>query len=566
MALWNGRKAQPAPFNARRPITSAAQPVRLSDRSELEKIRNRSAVSQAWQTETWRVYDVLGEVNFAFNLIANAFSRIRFHAAVAVNPDEPPVEVADGSMIEIGVGRDVGARGGVDPRLGARAREFMAKLNNGHGMGTLQRAYALNRQVTGECYLCCIDSQWSVKSTSELLVDPGGGMRLQPSVATATVLPQMLPADASVYRMWNMHPRYSLDPDCQLHSVLYLCEQLIKLNRMINNTVASRMNAGILLVASEIAEGMRTPGTEPNINSDPNTPAEIDPFDSDVQATMTQPVQDDAAGAAVVPMIIKAPYQYIKDGIHHLMLARDVDQHMLTYAENVLGRVLNGINIPKDAITGFQNVRYANAQQITEDTYKQGVEPLALAFADELTDIYLKPMLRLDMVENGWDPEQVDKMVVWYDPSEVVTRPDRGADADAGWDRGALSDDAWRRAHGFSADDAPSEEETVQRTLFRSAQLPPNLIDYAARKVFPEWFAGAPPLVTQSQAGMAEAATQPLHGGRPQPTPDGSVPPRNPANGFRPHVVPGQAEANPAGSDDQEEPPGGRLPPRTGAR
>ena len=558
MPRWGGKKAEPAKLSAPRPITSAAAPVRLRDRSELEKIRNRAAVSQSWQREAWRVYNVLGEVTFAFNLIANAFARIRFHAAVAVNPDEPPVEVADGARIEVGEGREVGARGGVDPRLGQRAREFMARLARGHGPATMQRAYALNRMVSGECYLCCINGDWSVKSTFELLVDPGGGMRLQPSVTTATVMPETLPDGASVYRMWTMHPQYSLDPDCQLRSVLYLCEQLIKLNRMINNTIASRMNAGILQVATEIADAARTPGTEGNIDS-PDT-LEVDPFDADVHATMTQPIQDDQAGAAVIPFIVKHPHAFM-DGIKWTSLARDIDQHMLTYAENVLTRILNGINIPKDAITGFQNVRYSNAQQITQDTYEQGVEPLALAYADELTKIYLKPMLRADAEINGWDPEQVDKMVVWYDPSEVVTRPDRGADADAGWDRGALSDDAWRRAHGFSADDAPDERELLMRTLLRTAALPPNLVDFMARELAPDYFEKAPPLVTKDAAGMAEDATAPL-GPDGRPVPPHPHPFRNPANAFqRPTLVP---EDHPAGSDDQDLPPGGRLPPRAG--
>src|SRR5882757_6384232 len=55
---------------------------------------------------------------------------------------------------------------------------------------------------------------------------------------------------SSVYRMWTAHPRFSMDPDCSVRPVLFLCEQLILLNRMINNTVRSRMNAGILKVAA----------------------------------------------------------------------------------------------------------------------------------------------------------------------------------------------------------------------------------------------------------------------------------------------------------------------------
>ena len=563
------RPARPKKLSAPRPITSAAAPVRLNRRSDLEMIRARNAVSRTWQLEAWRTYDVLGEINFAFNLIANAFSRIRFHAAVAVNPDEAPVEVADGSTLDLGGGKEVGARGGVDPRLAERAREFMSKLNTGHGMATLQRAYALNRMTAGECYLCLIEDEWSIKSTFELLVDSGGTMKLQPSITTGTIPPRDLPQGSSVYRMWSPHPRYSGDPDAGLRSVLYLCEQLIRLNRMISNTIASRMNAGILQIATQIADAARTPGTEDNINDDPATVPETDPFDTMIMNAMMQPVQDDQAGAAVIPVILKHDHAYM-DGVKWTSLARDIDQHMTLYAENLLGRILNGINIPKDAITGFQNVRYANAQQITQDTFTQAVEPLALAFCDDLTDIYLKPLLKADMLAAGWEPEQVDKMVVWYDPSEVVTRPDRGADADAGWDRGALSNDAWRRAHGFSADDAPSDEELMQRTLMRSAQLPPNLIDYVARKLWPEYFEDAPPLVTQNQAGMNQAATAPLGAHVPRPGAGaeygGPQPqaPRNPANEFRLRGVPNgqpRQDANDAGSMGDLN-PNGTLPPR----
>lgn len=550
-------RPRPARYRTPRAITSAAEPVRLRDRSELEKLRHRSAVARSWQLETWRVYDNLGEIAFAFNLVATFLSRVRIHAAVMLNPDEPPTEVTDGVKMDLPNGKTVGAAGGVDPALAARAREFIANLNTGDGLASLLRAYGLNKQVAGELYLCLIDGKWTVKSTFELQVDPGGTMRLQPSASTDQVTPQTLPADTTVIRMWTKHPKYSADPDCSLRPVLFLCEQLIRLNRMISNSVQSRMNAGILMVADEIVQAAATPGNEDNVDN-PDAP-ELSPFESDLHATMTQPILDDQAGAAVIPMVVSAPYQYMADGIKHITLARDVDEHLITYAENVLARILNGIAMPKDQITGFSGIKYSNAQQVSEDTYKQAVEPLALSFADDITATYLQPLLQADAVVHGWDPDEVRKMVVWYDPSEVTTRPDRGADADAGWDRGALSDDAWLREHGFSAADAPSEEEKLQRALLRAAQLPPNLIDYMARELLPRYFAGAPPLVTKTQAGMLDqAATVPLgpngHNGK---APAKQVPPalaaRNPANNFRARV--------PAGSADQTPPPGGTLPP-----
>lgn len=887
MALFGG-KAKPAKFSAPRAITAAAAPVRLRDKPELEKLRLRNATAHAWQREAWRVYDALGEVNFACNLVGNALSRVRIHAAVVMNADEPPVEVTDGSSIEVD-GVNLGAKGGIDPRLAVRARELVAQLGKGQGIPSMLKAYALNQQVAGECYLTLINQKWSIKSTFELLVDPGATMRIQPSMTTQNALPEEIPTGSTVARMWSQHPMYSSDPDCQLRAVLFLCEQLILLNRMINNTVRSRMNAGILKVAASIIEASRTPGAEGNVD-DPEV-EEVSGFEADLHAVMTQPIADDAAAGGVIPMVAVVPDELVGPGIEHIQLARDVDQHMLTYAENVLTRILNGINIPKNSITGFQNVRYcvddatealtrdgwvhrsdlrvgddiftldhetglaqwervlavnefavvdepmlsiegeghsslttgghrwpivkkgkkvsgsrrrwttsdggfsftdlipaaaelgetpvdakytddfvrllalytsdgcrvdaprgrpwisigksqnhpmletirgiltrlygpavrgqgvdrsawneytddhqqrvifrlnvdasedvfavapdrskavpldfvhaltraqldlylesfvelgdghkrtadsiqtyqtdesrleslalaavltgrvvrwapvpgrdlpkgyyakpavrlliskhrltvapkrlepewttytgtvwcpttatgtwfarrdgkvfftgnSNAQQITEDLYTQAVEPLALSFVDNITEIFLRPILRADAVSKGWDPEQVEKVVVWYDPSDVVTRPDRGADADAGWDRGALSDDAWRQAHAFSADDAPSVEERLMRLLVQNPQLPPNLIDYLARELLPSYFKAAPPLVTKAQAGMVEsqAATSPLAKARAE------------QNGGTVNEQPTQF---PAGSQDQDVPAGGTLPPRT---
>jgi hypothetical protein len=547
VALFGG-KAKPAKFSAPRPITAAAAPVRLRDKSELEKLRLRNATAHAWQREAWRVYDALGEVNFACNLVGNALSRVRIHAAVAVNPDEPPVEVTDGSSIEVD-GTVLGAKGGIDPRLATRARELVAQLDKGQGIPSMLKAYALNQQVAGECYLTLINQKWSIKSTFELLVDPGATMRLQPSMTTQNALPEEIPAGSTVARMWTQHPMYSSDPDCQLRAVLFLCEQLILLNRMINNTVRSRMNAGILKVAASIVEASRTPGAEGNVDDD--GVEELSPFETDLHAVMTQPIADDAAAGGVIPMVAIIPDDLVGPGIEHLQLARDIDEHLIAYADNVLTRILHGLAVPKDSVTGFTQVRFSNAQQTSEDLYTQAVEPLALSFVDAITEIFLRPILRADAVAKGWDPEEVEKVVVWYDPSDVVTRPDRGADADAGWDRGALSDDAWRQAHAFSADDAPSVEERLMRLLVQNPQLPPNLVDYLARELLPAYFKGAPPLVTKAQAGMneAEAATSPLAKARAQQNGGGTV-------NQRPSQFP-------AGSQDQDVPPGGTLPPRT---
>lgn len=538
MGMFGG-KQKPAKYSQPRAITSAAAPLRLRDRSELEKVRHRNAVSHSWQLETWRVYSVLGEVGYAFDLIADALARVRVNAAVVVNPDEPPTEVTDGAGVKLVDGSTLGASGGVNPTLAAKARDYVQALNTGDGISSLLRMYAMNKLVAGECYLCLIDGKWSIKSTFEIVVDGANGLRWHPSSASDTASPKKVPAGSTVIRMWTKHPQYSADPDCALKRLLFLCEQLIRLNRMINNSVQSRMNAGILVASDTLKEAGRTPGAEDNLGDGPENP-EMSPFEAELHAVLTQPILDDLSGAAVVPAVAFVPKDEVQTALHHISLQRDVDEHLIAYADNVLKRILNGLPIPKDIITGFSQTRYSNAQHIAEEFYKQAVEPLALAFVDDLTVTYLRPLLEAQAVVDGWDAEEVAKLVIWYDASEITTRPDRGADADAGWDRDALSNDAWRREHGFRSDDAPSDEEILQRTLLKQV-LPPNLLDYLPREMWPQYFKDAPPLVTKTQAGMSEdaAATNPIT-----------------------HENSGRSQAAPAGSQDQTPPAGGSLPPK----
>lgn len=534
-----GIPATPAPYNKVRVLTAAAAPVRLTSKSELEKIRQRNSMSHLWQAEAWRVYENIGEIRYAFNLVANTMSRIRLHAGVVVNPDEPPVEVKAATHISLSDGTNVGHMGGIDPRLAAKARSYVQALDKGQGMGALIKSYALNKQVAGEAYLACIDGKWSMRSNFELKVDPSGKMLLQPSLSTTALSPRLLPKGTPIARLWTPHPMYSMDPDCSLRPVLANCEELILLERMIRSTVRSRMNAGILAVASEIVEAANTPGAEGNFD-DPGE-VETEPFMTQLIETMTQPVLDDTTGAAVVPMVVTVPAtspghdNLVQNGMKWIDMSRTVDEHLIVRAKDVLNRLLNGIDVPRHTVEGYVNARYATASLTDDSLYKQVIEPNTLDLVDGLTRVYLQPLLNADMAVEGWDPDEVEKIVVWYDPSEIMTRPDRGQDADAGFDRDVLSDDAWRGAHSFSATDAPSELELMERVLLKQS-LPPNLVDYAMREVFPHYFKGAPPLVTTAQAGMATApgSGSRVNGSKPavssqgtgSSTPEGSGAPR----------------------------------------
>jgi hypothetical protein len=107
---------------------------------------------------------------------------------------------------------------------------------------------------------------------------------------------------------------------------------------------------------------------------------------------------------------------------------------------------------------------------------------MMLLICDALTVVYLRPYL----IAQGYSITDVEKIVIWYDPSAVATRNDRAADADSGLDRGAISLDTWRRAHGFSSADAPTSNEMALRLLSERGAITPELTEAMLQALAPE--------------------------------------------------------------------------------
>jgi hypothetical protein len=196
---------------------------------------------------------------------------------------------------------------------------------------------------------------------------------------------------------------------------------------------------------------------------------------------MTTPIRDEESASAVVPLIIRGPAE-LGDKIKQFKFERSFDPALAQRADRVLERILQGLDVPKDVVTGLANVKYSNALQIDEALYKAHIEPLMLLIADALTIVYLRPYL----VAQGFSPTEVEKIVIWYDPSAVATRNDRAADADSGFDRGAVSLQTWRRAHGFSEADAPTPTELAIRMLSERGAITPELTEAMLNSIAPE--------------------------------------------------------------------------------
>ena len=480
--------AQSASYSTPRTLTAAAAQIKVNDKGEFEQFRiRRSAGSSAWQAEAWEYYDAIGEIKYAFNLVASVVSRIRIYAAVIDDPSETPISVRQSEL--------------VDDRLGAAAERALARLNSAYGgQAGLLRDAALNLAVAGECYLVQMPAKpsqrlpesWDIRSVDEVTTDPRGGFnvigRREQSTTTqgGTGNASKLGKDAFVGRIWRSHPRFSDEADSSLRGLLDLCAELLLLNRTFRATARSRLNAGALYLPDGLSVASQGDGDFPYDSEDgigPNFTAEEaeDEFEEQLMDAMTTPIRDEESASAVVPLIIRGPAE-LGDKIKQFKFERSFDPQLAERSDRVLERILQGLDVPKDVVTGLANVKYSNAMQIDESLYKAHIEPLMLLIADALTVVYLRPYL----IANGYEEAQVNKIVVWYDPSAIATRNDRATDADAGFDRMAVSANTWRRAHGFSDADAPTPKELSIRLLQERGVFTPEFTEAMLSAIAPE--------------------------------------------------------------------------------
>ena len=479
----------PVAYDFPRTLTAAAVQVKMNDKGEFEQFKaRRSASSSAWQAEAWEYYDAIGEIKYAFNLVASVVSRIRIFAAAVDDPSQAPVAVSESRSI--------------NQQLSSAAERALARLSSAYGgqPGLLKDA-ALNLAVAGECYLVQMPARpgsgepesWDIRSVDEVMTDAKGGYnvigRREQSTGGGSGMAgrvTQLSNKAFVGRIWRSHPRFSDEADSSLRGLLDLCAELLLLNRTFRATARSRLNAGALYLPDGLSVAAQADpdypyDSEDGIGAGFTAEEAEDEFEEQLIDAMTTPIRDEESASAVVPLIIRGPAE-LGDKIKQFKFERSFDPALAERSDRVLERILQGLDVPKDVVTGLANVKYSNALQIDEALYKAHIEPMMLLIVDALTVVYLRPYL----LAQGYSESDVNRITVWYDPSAVSTRNDRAADADAGFDRGAISLQSWRRAHGFSDQDAPTPTELSLRMLTEKGALTPELTEAMLGVVAPE--------------------------------------------------------------------------------
>lgn len=524
MSIFTPRKdselpeAEPRAFQSNKfaaPRTVVASAVRVNMRStrEAEQLKARK-VSDVWQQEAWEYYDLLGEVKYSAGLIAAVMSRINLYAAYVEDSAHVPSNVKNIESLD------------EDFRKDCMNLLYALETSNG-GTSGLLRNLALNLFVVGECYLTYEPGRisegqlptWHIRSIDELVVlNKQYAIRPRKDSKQADYI--KLGPTSSATRIWRPHPRYSDEADSSLRGLLELCDELLLLSRTSRATIRSRLNSGLLFVPDGLSISAESDG-----DIDEMADGSDDAFDDFLEQlidAMTTPIRDESDASAVVPLVIRGA-EHLGEKIKHIAFYRTFDQMHAQLAQDLLDRILAGLDIPKDIAQGLSGVKYSNAILIEESLYKAHIEPMILMIVDALTVGYLRPKL----IEAGWSPAEAQRAVIWYDPSAITAKPSKSESATTGYEMGAISAEAWRRENGFSLADAPSELETAQRLAKEKGMLSEPLTEMLINSMIPAdmmaKYRGQ--ALEESDPEAVEALEQVLEGGdtEEEPTEEKSV-------------------------------------------
>lgn len=425
----------------------------------------KSRSAPAWQSVVWDFYDAVGEVHYSAAFIAACLSRCVLTVGV---PDDDgkigPAFDADGNPVTDENDQPI-------PGL-ERAEDALALVrglkSDVGGQPQMLRNAGLNLFVAADMYLVgtpkfegtapssidamnVSDLQWEILSTQEFKPQDRGYQRVRYPGA----VPEEITAEqVYVVRIWKSHPRYSEMADSSLLAVSDILEELVLLTRGVRSETLSRIaNAGVFLVPAEIDYS--------NDDADDGEGDEGDPFTTDLIKSMSRAIEDKGSASAFVPMVVRAPQALLHPDGFRLIEFPIRDSNSEAKRKEAVQRFAQGIDLPVEVVTGHAGTTFANAIQIDDSTFKVHIEPIMEIFCDALTVGYLRPALGDDT-----------PLVIHYDATELVTRPNRAQDAKDLWDRDAVSDASLRNANGFSESDAPDDEELKRRLEAKKAKAP----------------------------------------------------------------------------------------------
>lgn len=450
-----------------------------------------------WQTEVWRLYDIVGEFRFVANWIGAACSRVRIYVAEVDKNGRVQKEVTNKKIAGL-----------ADTLFGGPASKAEAL-----------RMLGINLTVAGDCFIVGRGTddpksdEWYIVSTSEL---KRWGNRINLLAADGSIEERLEPGKDLVIRVWTPHPRRHLWADSPARAAMPMLWEIERLTRYVFAQIDSRLvSAGLF----PLPKGASFPD---EVDEEGNLLTGSEALTQRMMRTASASLKGEGTAAGVVPIYMEVPdetlgkYQLIEFG-------SELSKQALELRSEAIRRFALAMDIEPSILSGMGEANHWGAWQIMEGQINVHIVPLMTRICDALTTAYLQPALKTIK-------EDEERYVFWYDTAPLTVRPERLKDTLELFKDGLVSRETVLLSGDYKISDAPEDEEEMMRFTRELMLRDPNLFQIpAVRKIagYTEEILPADTVVTlpggPGQGGAGPPPPPPPPTGV-QPTPGGPMP------------------------------------------
>lgn len=491
---------------------------------------------QSWQIESWRMYDIIGELRKYANWIGNAISRCRLYVAEVDNNGEAGAEATNPDIAALAAGplgtgpaKDEALRL-IGVNLAVVGEAYIVAESGGQDARTQQGLKALKTPkdkaagVNGKSKKRGKQDLWFVVSGSEISQQGSRLLITRPAAAGIGGELEFREGTDLLIRCWTPHPRRTMWADSSVRSALPVLRKIETVMKRSFAELDSRLTGAGLLA---LPQGIDYPKGDSETDG-------ADGFAQLLMRTAATSIEDRSSSEAMVPIVVTVPPEAI-DKIKLITFWSDLSDKIQEMEDASIRRLAVALDLPPEVLTGMGDTNHWNAWAIEEATIKIFIEPILSRVAEALDYGYLDGALEF----MGEDPAAYTYA---FDTSALTVRPDRSGDARALQAAGVVSEQTAREANGFGDEDAPEPIERVRNSIYSALAAKPELlqdpnilrllgVDPDALGIVAQAAPAQPSAPAEPTPQVADNNDTPAVGGRPGADTVRAAPATNPARG-----------------------------------
>jgi hypothetical protein len=455
--------------------------------------------NKEWQTEAWRLYDIIPELHKISGRIGDSVAQARLYVTEVDDTGEETGEVTDDQI----------------KRLAA------VPLGTGAQRDDCLRLAGIDLAVSGECWIVGegaarspekAESSWFVVTGSAFKREGEKVKVKRPKTRGGSYLELADGVDILI-RCWNPHPNDTDQADSFTRSAIVPLREIELLTKREFAELDSRLTgAGVLF----LPEGTDFPRED-------GDPAGLAGFMAVMQRAAAASIRDQSDARALVPIMATVPDAVLPylDQIKPINFWSQLSAEVGDMKEKAIGRLASSTEIPAEVITGIGDANHWTAWLISDE----GTRWIKAGYLGPIADALTRGFLRLALESMGVpNPE---RYAFAFDTSTLAAKPNRLDDAVQLHDRFLIKDTEVVRAGAFDPDQMPTVQERAAQIVLKLLTTQPDLIlDPEVQRLLglpSVKSVGLPPTADQNADGAdpdGGSDDGPPNGGEPPEAPD----------------------------------------------